>query len=168
MSRVARGFHRLGIVIAVPIAGAAVAIATLAYQERRADVAAFESSAAQRQSATGKKIFEFRDDKGAIFQVEAPDQKSAAAGFERFKKSAPTALPPPPGFVVDIEPGPWAGYPRATPNPFSDLIPEAPKSFMQYFATSLLTLAVALATYLGIRSIGWVIEGFLRNPNETS
>ncbi|MGW9331598.1 hypothetical protein [Bosea sp. NPDC055594] len=163
MNRIIRGFHRLAIVISAPVALAAILMAGLAYQERTSDVAAFDLSNAQRQAAASKKIFDFKDDKGVTFQVEAPDHAAAAAGFERFKKMAPNASPPPPGYAIDSEPGPWAEFPKKISNTFADLVPKPPKSFMQYFAVSLLTLAMAAAAYISIRAIGWVIAGFMRD-----
>lgn len=166
MSRIARGFHRLAIVVASPIALAAVMMAGFAYQERRVDVSAFEQATAKRQANAAKKVFEFKDEKGGVFEVEAVDQAAAAAGFERFKKMAPTAPPPPAGFVIESEPGPWAKYPRARSNPFEDLVPKPPKSFLDYFGISALTLAASVLAYVAIRSVGWIIAGFMRDPHE--
>jgi hypothetical protein len=163
MNQISRGFHRLAVVIAVPVALAAIVMAGFAYQERSADVAAFDLSNAQRQAAASRRIFEFKDDKGVTFEVEAPDQATASAGFERFKKMAPNASPPPPGYAIDSEPGPWAEFPKAISNTFSDQVPKQPKSFMQYFAVSLLTLVMAVIAYTSIRAIGWVIAGFMRD-----
>jgi hypothetical protein len=139
MSRISRGMHRLGVVIAAPIAVAGLVMAGDALLDRRADIASDEIRAALAVDARAK------------------------------------ALPPlPQGFVLDKEP--WKKDPIAAPSPGPslkyrpvDYDPFAPelmtKNPIQYFAMSLLVLALSVVSYLAFRSIGWVADGFSRDPD---
>lgn len=166
MNRISRGFHRLAVVVAVPMVLASLVMAGFGYQEYRVATAAFEQATAKREADSKKRIFEFKDERGGVFEVEAVDYETAAAGFERFKKRAPTAPPPPAGFVIDSDPGPWAQFPRARRNPFEDLIPKPPKGFTEYFGNSIMALAAAILAYAAIRSLGWIIVGFMKDDRE--
>ena len=139
MSRISRGMHRLSVVIAAPIAVAGLVMAGDAFLDRRADIASDEIRVALAEDAKAK------------------------------------ALPAvPPGFVLDKEPwkkdpivapapGPWLKYKAVDYDPFApELTTKRP---IQYFAMSLLVLALSAISYLAIRSIGWVADGFSRDPD---
>lgn len=83
----------------------------------------------------------------------AADNTRIALAVEARTRAVPTL---PPGFVLDNEP--WRSDPIVTE--------QMTKTPIQYFAMSLLVLALSVTSYLAIRSIGWVLDGFLSDAGE--
>lgn len=153
MSRISRGFHRLAIVVAAPIVMAAVWMAGAATLERNADVASDSiraSLAADARAAAKAKL-----PPGFVLTDEISPKPN---NFDKFGKE-PSAKDP----AGTPTAGPWTEYKPLDHDPFA--AGEArTKTLLQYFAMSLLTLAFATFMYLAIRSLGWIIQGFMRDP----
>jgi hypothetical protein len=152
MSRISQGFHRIGIVVGAPIAIVAVILAGVAYQERSADIASDEIRAAladarAKAKATLPPGFVL-DDERVPRSVNKPNK------YEQLERGA---SPPPVG--------PSTKYQPVDFDPFAVEEPSA-KQFYEYFSVSLLTLAFSIVSYLAIRSIGWIIDGFTREPRK--
>lgn len=162
MTRISRGFHRLGVVLAAPAAFAAIILAFWGYQERNTDLAIGTHRAKQVS------IFEVQDTDGSLYKVQAPDAQAAVSIFKKIKGTDSSKIPPlPPGFALteDTNPfdqfdaKPWGKYPA------SDASGASIKPMAHYFGTPLLAAALALATYLSMVAIGWVVSGFVRNQD---
>jgi hypothetical protein len=113
MNRISQGFHRIAIVVTVPLFLAGLILSVLAYQDWSADVAsdkihASEALATEKAQRNG--------------EISLPD----------WWKVAPVVVT---------------------------------KRFEQYAAAPLIWFFIALMAYIGIRSIGWIIHGFMRDPD---
>lgn len=150
ITRHARGMHRLGIVVATPIAVAGLIMAGDAFLDRQADIAADEASLALAAESRPKPLPLLPPG----FVIDAPVSPKPNA-LEQFD-SRPWEKDP----IISTQTGPWQKYRAVDHDPFAPSLKT--KRPMQYFAMSLLVLGLAAACYVAVRSVGWVIDGFSR------
>lgn len=132
-SHVARGFHRIGVVLAVP---ALILALWLGGQEAWEHQTLFTPSPTIRLTMAD----------GTTRDIQAPDVETALheAGYgpERLTSGEIHAVK-----LVPVDYDPWA--PGAEP-------PRAPS-----YTMALLLLAAAIALYAAARAVGWVLDGFM-------
>ena len=132
-SRIHRGFHRIGVVLAVPMFIAALWLGGHEVWDHQTFFAA-------------PSIIRFTMADGTTRDVQAPDVETALRkaghGPEQLTSGEVHAVK-----LVPVDYDPWA--PGAKP-------PRTPS-----YATALLLLALAFTLYAAARAVGWVLDGFM-------
>ncbi len=132
-SRIHRGFHRIGVVLAAP---AFIAALWLGGREAWNYQKPFASQPTIRLTTSD----------GTIRDVQAPDVetalRNAGYGSQQLTSGEVHAVK-----LVPVDYDPWA--PGAKP-------PRTPS-----YATALLLLALAFTLYAAARAVGWVLDGFM-------